>query len=488
MSKFFLLLCASLSFCLTGCTLGKIIVHFKPDVDDHQKIFACDTIPAFTVSDDFEFVEAQDSFNLPPLEQWLNTRQRHKTNNPIDFLEKTKTTALIIIRNDSILYEKYLNEGAKERTQIVFSVTKAMTATLVAIAVEEGLLHLEQSIADFIPAYQGDARRHIKIKHLLGMVSGLDWNDYKDLAKLGQLYYTANHQQLLLNKTRIKAAPEQEFVYKSISTQILSQCLVQATQQTYAAYMQSKIWDYIGHKQAVYITLDSKETRTARSFGGMAISARDMARFGRLLLNDGLWGGKRLVPAWFLKQLRDRDLEHWIGYRNCFWRNGYEAAGFEQNEQFWAAGFSGQYIYVSPLDNIIIIRTGLKEKDRWSVLLGRLVAVLTGKGNDLSRPELNFANQFDGNYRNNKGQQMQLEKDTKLDKHGRQKWNWTRDYKQFVDNKEINYLYPFDGVSLGFKKQGEQTRLYFKVESGIVQGFYYNCWPSTQFDYFKKVN
>jgi hypothetical protein len=220
----------------------------------------------------------------------------------------------------------------------------------------------------------------------------------------------------------------------------------------------------------------------------MAMSARDMARFGKLLLNDGIWNGKRLIPAWFVQQLRARDLNKWIGYRHYFWRNGYEAVNFEQNEQFWAAGFSGQYIFVSPLENIIIIRTGLREKNRWSVLLGRLSAILSGKGNDLTDAALDFGTQFEGKYRNKKGEEMQFDRIEGLDKYGRRNWNWLYNTEELESNKTRKVLYQFDGVSMGFKTQGEQTRMYFKVIEGQVSGMYFNSWPSIQFDYFEKIN
>ncbi len=487
MRKLFTCLCyINIAYIFSGCTFGKIVLFFKPDINDHEKAFVCDTI---TPSENLTpcFVNVHDPDNIPPINKWINLRQRLEATDFNDFLDKSNTTALLVIKNDSILYEHYLKKGAKDRTQVVFSVTKGFTSTLVAIAAEEGLLSIDQKVADFIPEFAEDERKNITLRHLMGMVSGLNWNDFKNLPRLGGLYYNNNQQNFVVRNVKKEYYPDTKFEYKSVSTQILGICLEKATGKSFADYMNDKIWKHIGAEYDVLVTLDSKKNRNARTFGGIAMTASDMARFGRLMLHDGVWEGKRLVPQWFMKELRNRDMNKWIGYSNCFWRNGYENQDFQDNQQFWAAGYGGQYIYVSPKENTIIVRTGLKEENRWSVILGRLSALVSGGETDLSDPSMDFGNQFAGTFKNSTGNEMKLELLPERDHYLRREWIWKRETDYFKEGKGLKTLTQFDGISLGFKKKGEQTRMYYKVKQGKVLGFFYNSWPSVEFEYFEKV-
>lgn len=484
---------------VSSCTLTKIVVFFKPNIDDHQKVFACDTIKGQTTSNwatsSLEsvsvskplFVKAHNVANIPPLSSWIPPSENISTQSLEELLKTTQTTAFIVIKNDSVLYEHYLNGGAKEKPQIVFSVTKAITATLAAIAAEEGLLDLNQKVAEFIPEFAKDARKEISLKHLMGMVSGLQWHDFDNVLRLGGLYYTPNQQQFVCRASKAKHSPNTHFAYKSLSTQILGICLEKAVGQRLADYLEAKIWKPVGMQYEAMFTLDSKKHHNSRTFGGMAITASDMARFGKLMLNNGRWNGQQIVPEWFVKELKYRDINQWFGYSNCYWRNGYEELGFANNQQYWAAGYNGQYIYVSPKDNIILVRVGAEEKNHWSIMLGRLAAMLGNGRTDLTDVSLDFGDQFAGTYQSKQGKKMTLALVPKRDEYNRRRWTWLRDVKVFPEGKKREELIQLDGISLGFKKGGVQTRMYYDVQDGKVVGLYYNSWPAVSLEYFKKV-
>lgn len=485
---------------LSSCTFTKIVIFFKPSINDHKVIFPCDTISPRTskalaptsesaVASDSKslFVDANSPENIPAIQEWIPKNELLKTEQFDKFLVKSKTTALIIIRNDSILYEKYLNGGAKEVPKVVFSVTKAFTATLTAIAAEEGLLSIDQKVSNFLPEFGTDERKDITLRHLMGMVSGLNWNDFKNLVRLGGLYYNQNQKRFVVRNVEQEHEPGDHFAYKSVSTQILGICLEKATGRHFADYLEEKIWKPVGMQYNAFMTLDSKKSHNARTFGGLVLTARDMVRFGKLMLNDGLWEGKQIVPLWFVKELKTRGTEKWFGYSNCFWRNGYETENFATNQQYWAAGYGGQYIYIAPQENMVIVRTGSKEKNRWSVLLGRLASLLgTGK-TDLTDTSIDYGEQFSGTYKNEVGKEMKLQLLPEHDKYDRREWTWLRDIDYFKEGEKHEVLTQFDGISLGFKKGGTQSRMYYNVEDGNVLGFYYNTWPMVKLDYFEKV-
>ena len=486
----------------SSCTFTKIIVHFKPNTTDHHKVFHCDTIKGTSIDNwatsSLEtmpaapkplFVNVHNAKNIPPIQEWIPKSQlsKVKANTFEELLEASKTTAFIVIKNDSILYENYLNGGKKEASRIVFSVTKAITATLTAVAAEEGLLSLDQKVLEFLPEFDKEGLKEITLRHLMGMVSGLKWNDFQNILKLGGLYYNSNQRRFVVKHSKSQSKPGEVFAYKSLSTQILGLCLEKAIGTNLAAYFEAKIWKPVGMQYDAMMTLDSKKKRNPRTFGGIAFTASDMARFGKLMLNDGKWEGQQIIPDWFIDELKKRDLKRWFGYSNCFWRNGYEEENWTQNTAYWAAGFKGQYIYINPTHNTIIVRMGNDEKQRWAVLLGRLSHHIAVGSTDLTNPKLDYGEQFAGTFKSATGQEMTLSLLPERDKYGRREWLWERDKTHFKEGAKLKTLTQFDGISLGDKKLGRQTRMYYKVENGKIVGFYYNTWPVTKLEYFEKV-
>lgn len=492
--------CFIISCCfLSSCTLGKLVWHFRPNLDDHDKhIFACDTIrgcgnnPLQTAS----VATSQESLKqqtwavctqpLPALNKWVPKREQLGATTVEQFLEQEKTSAFLVLRNDSLLYEGYFNNASPEQARIVFSVTKALIATLTAIAVEEGHLRLDQPVADFLPAFAKRGRGDLQIQHLMDMVSGLHWNDFQDLWPLGNLYYTGNQERFVTHNAHYQYPVGTHFSYQSIATQILGICLEKAIKQPIAQYMSNKLWRPVGMKYNAYLTLDNKKNRQARTFGGMALTAPDMARFGLLMMHRGQWNGQQIVPLWFVEQLENRDRSRWFGYTNNYWRNGYEEAAFSENKQYWAAGYKGQYIYVAPKENIVIVRTGSDDESNWAYNMGRLVAFLSKGKNDLTSPELNYSAQFAGTYYNELGDSVYIKALPDLPNQAK-RWRWKHELPAYKGRKPLLILTQFDGISIGFRKNHQQTRLYYDLKDKQVLGFYYNSWPQTTLHYYKKA-
>lgn len=493
-------LCALLiCYLFSSCTVSKIAWYFRPNINDHSTgIFACDTIrgcgtnPLQTASVETSTASLEqqdwvtDKQALPALDQWVHPAKRQGVTSIETFLEQEKTTAFLVLRNDSLLYEQYFNGGSKEQARIVFSVTKSLTSTLTAIAIEEGAMRLDQPISDFLPAFADKKRGELQVQHLLNMVSGLDWSDFKDLWLLGHLYYTSNQERFVTQKARYKYPVGTHFAYQSLATEILGICLEKAIQQPMAQYMTRKLWQPVGMTYNAYLTLDNKKRRHPRTFGGMALTALDMVRFGQLMMHRGAWNGQQVVPLWFIKQLETRDLSGWFGYTNSYWRNGYEETDYTANHSYCAAGYKGQYIYIDPKEKMVVVRMGVKDDKSWSHRMGRLVGVMTRGENDFTNPALDYSNEFAGNYYNEKGDSVQLTALPTLPNEAR-RWRWKHDLPAYKGRKQLQILTQFDGVSIGFRKKHQQTRLYYDLKDNQVVGFYYNSWPQTTLQYYKKV-
>lgn len=480
----------SISFLfLTSCSIGRVSLYFLPGVKDHKKVFRCDTVACYAQSSRV-FEEAQKN-RLPQLEKWIAPEFLGDSKSLDEFFEESKTTAFVVIRNDSVLYERYLKDHKKEDQRTVFSVTKAIVGTLVHIAVAEGYLNLDQKVSDFMPELKEDGRDSIRIRHLLSMTSGLDWMDHKNIVKLAGLYYTPNQYKFVSNYDKLAYEPGTHFSYKSISTQILSLCLEKATGQKLSAYLQEKLWAPLGMEYNAYFTMDSKKQKNNRSFGGLALAGPDLLRFGKLLLDKGVWKGKQILPPSFVTHLSSREegmKGSWWGYASCFWRNGYLPDHHLKGTDFHAAGYGGQFLYVNPENNVIILRMGTAETFRWTLVLGRL-AQLLGKGeNDLTNKAYNFSEQFEGVYENEDGTTFQLEYLGEVGEFGRKKWNWRRNLISGQRTKKIEQIYQFDGRSAGYKKGSHRMLIMFDVQDDKVKGIYYDDCTTVQPKYLTKTS
>lgn len=475
-----------LTMALQSCTLTRIGFFFMPGVSDY-KVFPTDTLYAASCSDP-AYVEAKQAFQLPEVNRWVPESYRKGETDLDAFLKESQTTSLLIMRNDSLVYEKYANGHKAEDPQVIFSISKAITAMLVAIAIEEGKMDLHQRVADFIPEYGEDDRKHITVYHLLNMVSGIDFDDERNFGKLSLFYYSTNQDKFIRNFDDVKYEPGTHFAYGSMSTQVLSMCLEAATETKIIDYLHEKIWEPLGMEYNALITTDSEEEGNHRAFGGFAMCSRDLARLGKMLLNKGRWEGQQILPASFVKGLTKRstpDDAYW-GYHNCFWTDGYIEDNFMTDTDYFAAGFHGQFLYINPELNIVIVRQGKKETFLWRYVLGRLAHEVAGGSNDLTNPCKNFDQQFEGIYEAFDGETFEVIYNG-LNKKGEKEWVVVRDDKQTLDIKDdIMRMTAFDGRCIGYRSIKVKSRIMFNLKDDRIVGMHYDDRRAVDMKYYKK--
>jgi CubicO group peptidase (beta-lactamase class C family) len=377
----------ALLFFLSSCGgyVVKFTRHGVPDVYDY-KIFNNATLVA--PQKHFEFKQIPN-FTLPPADLWAcGEKPGYKLAagyNPEQFLDESGTLALIVIRRDTVLYEYYANGHSRESVSTVFSITKSFLSTLVGMAIDEGKIKsVDQPVSDFIPAFaEGDFAK-INIGHLLQMTSGIKFGDHDNIIKLGYLYYTRN-QERLVKHLKIQHEPGTNFSYSSMSSLLLGYCLQKATGERVSDYLQKKIWTPLGMENNGFLALDH-ESGMAKTYGGIAASAIDLAKLGRLFLNNGNWNGEQIVPTCWTSACRTRaegEGKAW-NYANHWWLDTYGGiVSAENKNDFFAGGFRGQVIYVNPEDSTIIVRVGTSEEDiRWGHTISKLGMLPLGPDGD----------------------------------------------------------------------------------------------------------
>ena len=261
--------------------------------------------------------------------------------------------SLLISRNNKLVFEKYFNGHDKHKTHFLASAGKSIVSALVGIAIDKGYIkNSDEKLLKFFKYYpvikHWDKRKgKINIKHLLTMSAGLDCGNIMD--------YT-NHCGFLMNKypdpikylldLPMTHNPGEFFLYND-GTPVLLQAIIGLTSQTDIAMFQQK-----------YLEEPLKIKHEEETFN---FSSRDMMKFGLLYLNKGIWGNKRIISKEWIEestQVYMRNLNINIdGYGYFWWVRTFEVNS-KKYRSFYAAGNGGQYIFIIPDLETVVVFTG----------------------------------------------------------------------------------------------------------------------------------
>ncbi len=401
------------AFLFTSCSGAtfKFIKHLAPNITDHE-IF--DGVDLEASAEPFQFEQRKENIELPAPYLWVEDKEVPEEWTATDLFEKKGCTAFMVVKGDSIMYEWYGRGYARDKYSQVFSVTKSWTSALIGIAIDEGhIKSVHQPVTDFLEdfATKDEDKEKITLYHLLNMTSGLAFDDYKTLSKLTKLYYCNVHEKQC-NDIKAKYEPGDVWAYKSISTLILGLCLEKAVKMPVADYLRIKLWEPMNMENNGFFAHD--KNGVAKTYGGLSLTAVDLAKFGRLYKNRGNWNGEQLVPEAWVDSIRNRNFSHGVwNYSYQFWLDTYPRNAAHETGDFFAGGYRGQVCYVSPEEDIVIIRLGVGEKKlRWPYSLSKL-ALLLAKPGEVTEDELPLI--VDGSYTNKKGRQLKVKlKDNKV--------------------------------------------------------------------------
>jgi CubicO group peptidase (beta-lactamase class C family) len=277
-----------------------------------------------------------------------------------DLLRETDTLAFVVAHEDRLVYERYFGGSDRGTLQTSFSVAKSFVSTLVGIAIEEGLVGgVDDPVTDYLPELAArDARfKRITLRHLLTMASGIrysepdlpwPWSDDTDT------YYGVDLREVALERSQVEQPPGQEWHYNNYHPLLLGLVLERATGTSVSNYMATRLWQALGAGSDASWNLDSERSGFEKLESGLNATAVDYARFGLLFLHGGRWKGKRVVSEEWVRAATaaqtTTDYDNAYGY---FWWVDAKRPG-----NFYAFGNYGQYIYVAPGANVVIVRSG----------------------------------------------------------------------------------------------------------------------------------
>ncbi len=283
------------------------------------------------------------------------------------------TYAVLVVHHGRLVAERYANALPnwvgdptpvdRSTPLLSWSMAKSMLHAIVGILVGEGRLRLDE--AGLVPEWRGDERASITLSDLLAMRDGLAWNeDYVDAGGsqvIDMLFGEGTADVGAFARSRpATAAPGARFNYSSGTTNVISGIVadVIGRGEPYVDFLWHRLFEPIGMTTAAP-TMDATGLWVASSY--VHATAEDLARFGYLYLRDGVWDAQRVLPEGWVdsgRRLRSIDPDDGRGYGWQWWVTNDECGSF------WANGYEGQSILISPANDLVVVRMGRTDASR----------------------------------------------------------------------------------------------------------------------------
>jgi len=363
--KYFLILCILFVTILFSCYSPKytyrVLAWQEADYNDGDKF----KFRRINSGDEFfkfyEPTKEKTEFELLKLTKLTNE------NDFIEFLKERGTYSFIVIRNDSLIIEEYFQQSDRSTLQNTFSVSKSILALGIIKAIELGYIKgTSESIANYIPELLEQNRKfeEITIGDLLRMKSGIKYSSNTSFPWLNKdspmTYYHPNLRKVAIKKTKIEKPPNTEFLYNNYNPLILGLILERATEVNLARFIEQHVWGKIGTEYEARWSTDENGFEKMES--GFMASPIDQAKIGRLILRSGKYNEKQILDSVLVKEFTSTvskmnvfENREW-GYGHFWWT----LPDGTSNPSIMANGNMGQFIFINPKTNFIIVRNGLK--------------------------------------------------------------------------------------------------------------------------------
>ncbi len=289
-------------------------------------------------------------------------------------LDSNDSIAFLVIRGDEILYEQYFQGHTSASLSQAFSMSKSFTSALIGMAIDDGLINgIDQPVTDFIPELAAQGFDAVTIHDLLNMMSGTNYVENDNPFGEHVIFnFTPNLEDEIL-QIKIERPPGELFRYKTGDNALLGLALDRALgEETITSFTQRRLWTPLGMEDPGVWTIDHEGDGLEKTWCCLAASARDYAKLGRLYLNGGTWNDNQLLSSdWIVQstQVGQVPADKWPeDYKEIGWRNyGYQwwLASTETSDYF-ALGKDGQFLYVNPADDVIIVRLGWSSGEMFS--------------------------------------------------------------------------------------------------------------------------
>jgi CubicO group peptidase (beta-lactamase class C family) len=275
-----------------------------------------------------------------------------------EFLDKTNTNALLVIRDGKISYEYYKEDKFKNSRLPSYSVGKAMTALVVGQLIDQGKISESDTFVKYFPEYKtGGSFDKVTVQHLLDMQSGVGVSDNYPSGPSGwgvaiaQMYASTDIPWFLGNNRKMDFEPGTESLYRSVDTQMIGMIIQKVTNQSVSDYFTENIWQQVGADFDATWNVD-KIGGYEKTFCCFNAVARDYARIGQLVLDQGVvpFDKQQVISTSWMKRITTpaTRLDYGWGYGAFFW-HPYPGVTL-------MLGLHGQYVYIDIPNETVIVK------------------------------------------------------------------------------------------------------------------------------------
>ncbi|PGW81158.1 serine hydrolase domain-containing protein [Bacillus thuringiensis] len=310
-------------------------------------------------------------FALQNLDDFAVERRFGNTTPLKKLLDDNKTDAFVVVLNGQLVYERYFNGYKQNEPHGMASLAKVFTGAIIQSLAEENRIDLEKTADTYIKELKNTPFGKATLQQLMDMQVSAEYptHGYEQPGlenQDAQLYLASNILPRgknydgpmkiydMLREAEETAPPGSSFSYNNGSTETLAWIIRTITGKSLAENVSERIWSQIGMEENAYYVTD--ETKIEQASAGLNATARDMARFGQLLLNNGEYNGKQILPSSITEDIKNvQEGELAIGpgasisYHNQWWIPHNEQGAFE------VLGSYGQTLYIDPKANMVIV-------------------------------------------------------------------------------------------------------------------------------------
>ncbi len=279
--------------------------------------------------------------------------------------KENKTRSVLVIYKDQIIAEDYADGFNKTSIFLGWSMTKSITSAVLGVMERQGKITLNQK--NLFPEWEGDSRKNITLRNLLNMNSGLAWDeDYTEISDVTKMLFLAPNMTEIQKNKPLTETPNNAWNYSSGTTNLLSGFIRNRfkSRQEYLDYWYRELIDKLG-MNSMLIETDFSGHFVGSSYGWA--TARDWGKFGLLYLHNGNWNGEQIInPSWVDFSKTPTNDSNGV-YGGHFWLNAGGKFPDVPRDMFSCNGYQGQYVFIIPSKDLVVVRTGLLENPDFNI-------------------------------------------------------------------------------------------------------------------------
>jgi len=293
-----------------------------------------------------------------------------------EMLDLSYADAFVVLHDGALVYEQYLNGMGPASQHQMMSVTKSMVGTLALQLAHEGLLDESLPVSHYLPELAGSAWGDATVRHALDMTTGIRFEEIYNFegGDVWRYAIAAGFNEVPDGYDGPRSVPElfpqfpkagthgETFHYVTPNTDVIGWIVGRVTGQPFSRLFSDRIWSRLGTERDAYIIRDAIGMEMAGA--GFNATARDLARVGQLLLDDGVCDGQQIIAPEVIATIREGGdkaafargmveappVWHGWSYRACWWITHNEHGAFT------GIGINGQWLYIDPTARVVIVQ------------------------------------------------------------------------------------------------------------------------------------